>query len=116
MNDMLGNGQRKRGWLFGCVTRLPYEGGKTNKADWELWDRYKLTEATMVGWWSTQAAPPVQVVAPAGADAATFAPCNSLADRTGHVLATACVLRGQHTLVSIASWSNQTAYCELQVD
>jgi len=58
----------------------------------------------------------VRVVAPAGADAATLAACSSSAERTGHVLATAYVLKGQHTLVSIASWSNLTASCELQVD
>ena len=116
MNDMLGNGQRWRGWVFGCVTRLPYQGGNTNKADWELWDRYKLTEATMVGWWSKQVAPPVRVIAPPGADTATLEACNSTADRTGHVLATAYIIKGQHTLVSIASWSNDTAACDLVVD
>ena len=117
MNDMLANGQRWRGWLFGSVTRLPYQGGKTNKADWEIWDRYELTKATMIGWWSKQTTPPVQVVAPAGTtDAATIAACSSSSERTGHVLATAYILKGQHTLVSIASWSNLTASCDLKVD
>ena len=116
MNDMLGNGQRWRGWLFGCVTRLPYEGGKTNKADWALWDRYKLIEATMVGWWSKQVPRPVQVVAPAGADDATAATCTTTVGRTGNVLATAYVLKGKHTLVSIASWANSSVSCDLLVD
>jgi hypothetical protein len=57
---MLGSGQRWRGWLFGSVTRLPYPGGGTNVADWAIWDQFKLTEATMVGWWDKQTSPPVQ--------------------------------------------------------
>ena len=116
MNDMLGMGQRWRGWLFGCVTRLPYPGGQTNGADWALWDRFKLTEATMIGWWEKQSVPPVRVVAPAGADAATTAACTTTPSRTGHVLATAYVLKGEHTLVSVASWANATVSCDLLVD
>jgi hypothetical protein len=116
MNDMLGNGQRWRGWLFGCVTRLPYGGGSTNKADWALWDRYKLTEATMFGWWWKQTVPPVRVVAPVGADATTAAACTTTVDRTGHILATAYVLKDVHSLVSVASWANHSITCDLLVD
>ena len=116
MNDMLGNGQRWRGWLFGCVTRLPYGGGVTNKADWALWDRYRLTDSTMFGWWWKQTVPPVRVVAPVGADANATAACTTTTDRTGHILATAYVLKGVHTLVSVASWANTTVACDLLVD
>jgi hypothetical protein len=116
MNDMLGNGQRWRGWLFGCVTRLPYGGAKTNKADWAIWDRYKLTEATMVGWWEKQDPRLVQVVAPAGADDAMAVACTTTAGHTGHILATAYMLKGAHTLVSVASWANNNVSCDLLVD
>lgn len=116
MNDMLGNGQRWRGWLFGCVTRLPYGGAKTNKADWAIWDRYRLTETSMVGWWAKQVPRPVQIVAPEGADDATVAACTTTPDRTGLVLATAYVLKGVHTLVSVASWANNSVSCDLLVD
>ncbi len=116
MNDMLGGGQRWRGWLFGCVTRLPYPGGSTNVADWALWDQYRLEEADMIGWWEKQRRQPVRVVAPAGADEATTVACSTTLTRTGDILATAYVVKGKHTLVSVASWSNNTVSCDLEVD
>lgn len=116
MNDMLGNGQRWRGWLFGCVTRLPYPGGSTNVADWALWDRYRLTEADMIGWWEKQREQPVRVVPPADADEVATSACSTTLTRTGHVLATAYVVKGKHTLISVASWSNDTVSCDLEVN
>ena len=70
----------------------------------------------MIGWWEKQISRPVQVVAPAGAGASATAACSTIAGRTGHVLATAYVLKGAHTLVSIASWANDTIACDLLVD
>jgi hypothetical protein len=85
-------------------------------ADWAIWDAYNLSEATMVGWWEKQTTLPVRVVAPVGANATTVAACSTTAARTGNVLATAYVLVGVRTLVSVASWANETVACELEVD
>ena len=51
-----------------------------------------------------------------GAGAAATAACSTTADRTGHILATGYVLKGVHTLVSMASWANESTACDLLVD
>lgn len=53
MNDMLGQSKSQlwRGFVFGCVTRLPYSHIVDNQQVWKIWDDWKLNETTMSGWW-----------------------------------------------------------------
>ena len=114
MNDMLGssNSQLWRGFVFGCVTRLPYSHIEDNQQVWAVWDAYRLDAATMAGWWDPS--PPVRTVPPlsksGGGDDDEAPLCGSA------IVATAYIVRGMHTLIAVASWANETAVCDFEVD
>merc|ERR1712028_105017 len=103
MNDMLGQSKSQlwRGFIFGCVTRLPYSSVGSNQQVWKVWDDYRLDEATMSGWWMKH--PLVRAVP-------TSAGCGS------SIVATSYVIPGKHTLVAVASWANETVTCDFEVD
>ena len=112
MSDMLGHSDSQlwRGFVFGCVTRLPYSHVEDNKQVWAVWDHYQLDIATMVGWWDSN--PPVRTVPPPQSlhIDGKAALCGSA------IVATAYVLQGVHTLISVASWANETTVCDFEID
>ena len=93
MGDMLQNGGNKwRGMLYGMTARIPWHAPRN--AVWEVWDRFGIDEANMLGYWNPNC--PV---------------------RTGRddVLATAYVRKGK-TLLAVATWADVPVNCPLQID
>jgi hypothetical protein len=93
MGEMLQDGGNPwRGMVFGMTARLPWAGDP--RPLWQFWDQFGIQEARMHGWWDP--ASPV---------------------RTGRndVLATAYV-RGNKTLIAVASWATDTVDLRLQID
>jgi hypothetical protein len=93
MGEMLQDGGNPwRGMLYGMTARLPWAGDPTPL--WRVWDEFGIDESRMVGYW----VPDHPVV-------------------TGHpdVLATAYIREGR-TLVSLASWAEDTVDVRLDID
>ena len=109
MNDMLGQSKSQlwRGFVFGCVTRLPYSHIVDNQQVWKIWDDWKLNETTMSGWWSNT--PMVRAVA-VEEDDEEVSLCGTA------VVATAYSIPGVHTVVALASWANTSVVCDFDVD
>ena len=88
-NDMLGAGNPWRGMVFGMVTR--YGSDPTNKTEmWNLWDKFDLGNAEMVGWWHPQ--PAVAIAA------------YDVTSNCSEVYATAFIHYGTKAMVAIGSW------------
>jgi hypothetical protein len=103
--------------VFGMVTRYPYpgawgalpknnSGGSFNQQLWGFWDKYNLRGSDMRGWWSDTT--PVTIVG--NGTSASNSVCGSA------VVATAYVIKGKHTVVSAASWSNYSVECAIAID
>ncbi len=93
MGDMLqDHGNPWRGMLYGMTARVPW--CDTALPVWKLWDEFGVSDARMVGYWEKDC--PVST----GRD---------------DILATAYVRDGA-TLVSIASWANETTDVSLTLD
>ncbi len=95
MGEMLQNdGNPWRGMLFGMTSRLGWSKGSDPRPLWQLWDRFGIEQADMIGWWVHDA--PVKT----GRD---------------DVLATSYVRHGK-TLIALASWAPQSTSVKLQID
>ncbi|MCX8159829.1 MAG: DUF6067 family protein [Candidatus Saccharicenans sp.] len=93
MGEMLEKGGHPwRGMVYGMTARLPWAGDP--RPLWKVWDEFGLVEAEMYGYWSP--ACPVQT----GKD---------------NILATA-YLKKDKALVAVASWSDKTESCQLNID
>lgn len=93
MSEMLEKGGNPwRGMTFGMTNRMPWSGDPSPL--WSAWDDFGIAQSRMIGWWS----PNVPV-------------------KTGNadVRATAYVRSGR-TMISLASWSSDTAKVKLELD
>jgi hypothetical protein len=86
------NGNPWRGMLYGMTAR--YYSGANPRPIWELWDRFAIAQARMLGYWDRR--------------------CPVRTGRDG-VLATAYVKPGQ-VLISLASWAPERVECRLELD
>jgi Glycoside hydrolase 123, N-terminal domain len=94
LGEMLeGGGNPWRGMIYGMTNRLPWSGQNPARI-WKVWDEFGIKDARMIGYWSADC--PVRTDNP-------------------DVLATAYVREGK-TLISLASWAEQTVRCRLRVD
>lgn len=95
MGEMLQHdGNPWRGMLFGMTNRLGWSKGSDPRPLWELWDRFGIEQADMIGWWVHDT--PVKT----GRD---------------DVLATSYVRHGK-TLIALASWAPRSTTVKLRID
>jgi hypothetical protein len=93
MGEMLEKGGNPwRGMVYGMTNRLPWSGDPS--PIWKLWDQFGMEGTRMFGYWSPNC--PVRTDNP-------------------QVLATAYVRNGA-TLLSLASWAQDTVTCALSID
>ena len=114
MGDMMREGNPWRGMLYGMTTR-PRCADPSSV--WALWDAFGIQRAEMIGYWDAAAPvrarcecdPAYSFYGDGAGGAQGRAPC-------GGVLATSYVVRGNATLVALASWAPTAAHCELDVE
>ncbi len=97
MGDMLQDGNRWRGMIYGMTARLPWDSDKFKanpKPMWKEWDDFGIGGAKMIGYWDEHC--PVRTSNP-------------------NVLATAYV-RPDHVMIAIASWDAKPADVKLLID
>jgi hypothetical protein len=96
MGEMLQDGGNPwRGMLYGMTGRMPWDGAKIIKPIWDVWDDFGIEKSEMIGYWASDC------------------PVKTGSEET---LATAYVIKGQRTLVSLATWADKGESVKLAID
>ena len=96
MGEMLQDGGNPwRGMLYGMTGRLPWRGVTVVRPLWDLWDSFGIGSSEMIGYWADD---------------------NPVSTGSQNTLATAYVIKGERTLVSLATWHEQGETVTLNID
>ncbi len=95
MGEMLqGGGNPWRGMIYGMTNRMPWSDNADPRPIWKVWDDFGMQGTKMIGYWVDD---------------------NPVKTDNDKVLATVYKKKGT-VLVSIASWANDEAYVQLNID
>ncbi len=95
MGEMLWEGGNKwRGMLYGMTGRAP-STGEDNHHMWKFWDEFGMKGSDMIGYWVSD---------------------NPVKTGKEKTLATVYRHKGEKTLISLATWEDQDAQVNLQID
>lgn len=96
MGEMLQDGgNRWRGMLYGMTARMPWSKELDNRSMWQLWDSFGIQRSEMIGYWVSN---------------------NPVKTGKEKTLATTYRIKGEKTLVSVATWEAEDARIHLNID
>lgn len=94
MGEMLQDGGNPwRGMVYGMTSRMPWAGDPS--PIWKAWDDFGIERSEMLGYWSSNC--PVKT-------------------NDKNILATAYIIKGEKTMISLASWAKKDTACQLSLD
>jgi hypothetical protein len=95
MGEMLqGGGNPWRGMIYGMTNRMPWSDNADPRPIWKVWDDFGMKGTKMIGYWVDD---------------------NPVKTDNEKILATVYKKKGA-VLISIASWANDNAYVQLNID
>lgn len=95
MGEMLqGGGNPWRGMIYGMTNRMPWSDNADPGPIWKVWDDFGMQGTKMIGYWVDD---------------------NPVKTGNDKILATVYKKQGK-ALISIASWANDDAYVQLDID
>lgn len=95
MGEMLqGGGNPWRGMIYGMTNRMPWSDNADPRPIWKVWDDFGMQGTKMIGYWVDD---------------------NPVKTGNDKILATVYKKQGK-ALISIASWANDDAYVQLDID